>query len=145
MRSIFRAIAASGFATPNVEIGSSTQPGSSEYTAGCLSGHDPSQSDRVHATFTVGEDSCVLTYNQSSEHEVDNPDSSLASASAQSAVDAANLSARVKACVLALQLEGFTLRHYSNESGHRLVLTSGRTVGSMGGVVGASVTLSSGN
>ena len=142
VRQVFRCICSSGFHAPAVELGSSTQPGTGEYAAACLSGYDPAQSDRVQATFKRDGLVCKLDYEQHNEGEIVSPDRSLHRELSASERD--SLPAFVRNCADALVAKGFCIRHLSEPelNGRRLVLSCGRSVGSMGAVIGMSVVLS---
>lgn len=136
MQQIWQTICRSGFSTPEVEIGSKTQPGTPAYDAACLSGYDPRLSDRVQASFRAGKASVRLDYEQSNEAELQSPDRSLARS--LSAGESAQVPDKVKALIQELALLGFCLRCFQSQHRNRIVMTCGRPVGSMGFVLGAN-------
>ncbi len=139
MKAIWAAICASGFYAPTVKHGSDTQPGTDAYNAACLSGYDPSQSDRVQATFIRDGQAVRLDYEQSNQHEVINPDRSL-----QTSIPAAALETmppRIVGCIDALTALGFCVRSIDSTM-NTVTMTCGRPVGTMGYVIGVSAALS---
>jgi hypothetical protein len=140
MRDVWRAIVSSGFNVPQVQLGSSTERGSREYNAACLSGYDPAQSDMVRAQFRRGDSSVRLEYEQHNQSELDTADLSIGRS--LTADELSFTPDHVRACVASLEALGFRVRHVGVEHEYRIVMTCGRPVGSMGYVIGASIQLS---
>lgn len=140
MLRVWRAIVASGFNSPTVELGSTIQRGTPAYDASCLCGYDPALSDRVVANFLGDRKQAVhLEYFQSDEAEIDNPHDSFGRK--LTADELAITPDQIKVCVDKLEAEGFRVRHFQTENGLRIVMMSGRPVGTMGYVIGVTVEL----
>lgn len=139
-RRIWRAIVSSGFNVPTVQLGSLTEPGTPAYSASCLSGYDPSQSDMVRACFTCSGESVRLSYERHNEAEIEKSDRTVGRV--LSSNELAETPERIKRCVAALEAEGFRVRGFNHEIGKTITMTCGRPVGSMGYVLGLAVELS---
>lgn len=140
MREVWRAIVSSGFSLPQVQLGSTIEPGSREYNASCLSGYDPSQSDMVRAQFARGNSSVRLEYEVHNQSELDTADLSIGRSLTDE--ELAFTPEHVRSCVSALEALGFRVRGVNCDHEYRIVMTCGRPVGSMGFVIGADIRLS---
>ena len=140
MLKVWRTIASCCGTTPKVRLGSSLQPGTTEYDRACLSGYDPAVFDHVCAKYTRKNETVTLQYQQSNEPELKSPDRSIGRD--LTVEERAQLSPMLNSCVTELEALGFRVQHIASDSmGLRVVMNIGRPVGPMGYVLGALVEL----
>ncbi len=140
MHQVWKTIVASGYGVPSVQLGSQTQPGTEAYNMSCLCGYDPNLSDMVRAKFNGGKKEHVdLEYEQGNEQELNSPTLSIGRALTHA--ELARCSERTRGCIAALETLGFRVTSVGTEIGFTVRMMSGRPVGSMGYIIGASIQL----
>lgn len=143
---VLRLVAQQGFGTPKFLLGSQSLPGTPEYNAACLSGHDPSQSTQVRAHYGRGRLSISLNWDKADNASIENFDTDVGrtTLSQIGADELASIPEPLKKLALALEAEGFCFRALSpaTDSYRSITLTCGKSIGKMGHVAGISATLS---
>lgn len=133
------------FGIPKTKIGSDTAVGTAEYNAACLSGYDPALSTAVRMVFTDRAGKTVtFTWDRQNNEQIDTPDANVGSSWQELSVEQTSIIPDgVRECVVALDALGYRVRHVAPSNGYnaRVVMTCGKSIGSMGYVAGVSVEL----
>lgn len=134
------------FGIPTTKIGSDTAVGTAEYNAACLSGYDPALSTAVRAVFTNKDagQTVTFTWDRTNNEQIDTPDALVGKSWQElSAAETSIIPATLRDCAVELEALGYRVRHVAPHNGYnaRVVMTCGKSIGSMGYVAGVSVEL----